>query len=632
MTRIIKEISNANNPLTIRSFIKDTYVRPALAAPDPLEKLGAALIDVEPDISKYLTKVQEDKNSNDIQVGYALYHMAGDGDATIEEAKQRLVETGDLNAAKDITKAMRYGFNYERHKTAGLMIASDMQEWENAGVTTDKEGNPISINSIENAEERIDAFFKKQAEVTTKYLGNGYDPELFAKCIQPEIDRTVQQFIGNQSKARAEVLYNRQVAAYGGTLGALFDRLIVNSEFVLDDTIMTPEMAAEYLQIFINDGMKHGLNEADVVKETVTMLRSVMYDYDVDNISGIKEVVKNIPIIWNDPTYRGIIESTAKNAAEQKISSDNSKRLQKERENQEKINTAYAAMLERHDYDPSQIPSTEWKELMKIAPSETKLIAQMQDAFYNVYSNSVEAERGMSDAEFYRTYGDFATGKKGLGSLFSYASKTTPSQYRELVGASSLYKSTTKAGDSGSGGAKSREAAYTKMKSQAMRLLTAGKDNDALDYSDAVLNDDIASRIAYEATKRGEAWKKKNKEADPIEYQMQMNQFIREGVTAYGANMEEYKKNPNTVKENPVQLRQKVNQEEASSILQSLPKNNDVIRSVVARINSDGGKETAFTRAEINELNKQLKETGYKNKGDKLIKDLVRIKKETSAK
>ncbi|WP_418505374.1 hypothetical protein [Cloacibacillus evryensis] len=626
--RIVKDIPQDNSGLQIKARITDAYARPAVDdSASELEQLARSLVNVQPSIMKYLDTKAEEKKDFDTNRGAALYNMLGEN-MPWEEAKKKL-QNGDITGFKDINQNVKAGYIGERHKAAGMRFMADMQDWENKGVGTDKDGNQTALSSIESPAELMDIYSRKQAEVLQSYIGKSYAPEFYGKYIQPALDTNVKQFMARQSEARAAVLLDKRDMAFGETLNAFMEKLIVNNELVFDDTIYTPQGIANGMMELSQDIMAGGMPENEVNRQMTTMLRSMMYDYDIDNVDGLKDVAKHLPL-WNNPEYRGIIEHAAKSAISGKRSNDAAKRAQEKQEAQDAIGGAFGSMLEKYNYDPAAIPAAEWTALMKIAPKtldSVGWISSAQSAFESIHSRSAAQERGMPDEEFYRTYGDFATGRKNLGSLFSYAGRTTPEQYKELVGGYNLHQSVVKASGGGTGKA---DNSYTKTKAAALKMLTTGGDNKALDYNDAVLFDGVSSKISYDALQLQTAWKKKNPDASKVEQQIALEGFIRDRVKAYGGNLETYRDDPGALNKPPRQVKQESVLQESNAIVQSLPQKNATIEAACRRISeavSNGGT-VSFTPDDMKTLNQALKKTKYKGKADSLIKELVRLERE----
>lgn len=628
--RVTKDIRQDGGGLQIKAHMSDAYIKPSADSEESgLEQLARSLVGVQPSLKKYLDTKAEEKKDFDTNRGAALYNMLGDN-MPWKEAKEKLLK-GDVSGFKDINDNVKTGYIGERHKAAGIRFMTDMQEWESKGVGIDKDGKQIALSSVEDPSELMDIYSRKQAEVLQSYIGKSYSPHFYGQYIQPALDTNVKQFVARQTEARAAILLDKRDMAFGETLNTFMNKIIVNNELVFDDTVFTPQGIADGMMELSRDIMAGGMPENEVNKQMTVMLRSMMYDYDIDNIDGLKEVAKHLPL-WNNPEYRGVIEHAAKSALSGKRSSDGAKRAQQKQEAQDAIGDAFGSMLEKYHYDPAAIPASEWTELMKIAPTtldSVGWIASAQSSFENIHSRSAAQERGMSDEEFYRTYGDFATGKKSLGSLFSYAGRTTPQQYKELVGGYSLHQSVAKASGGGGGGGKGKaDNTYTKTKTAALKMLTAG-DNKAIDYNDAVLFDGVSSKISYDALQLQAAWKKKNPDASAVEQQIALEGFIRDRVGAYGDNLEAYRSDPGALNKPTRQVRQEKAAQDVDAILKSLPQGNPTIQAACGRIAEAVSKGTsvAFTQEELKTLNGVLKKTGYRNKADGLINELVRLEK-----
>lgn len=626
--RQVKDLTQNDNLLNIKARMTDTYNRPAVQqGTSSLEQIATAFSDINPALNKFIQNSEKEKKDFDVNRGAALYNMLGD-DMPWEEAKEKLIK-GDISGFKDINNNVRAGYIGERHKAAGLRFTTEMQEWENKGVGIDKDGKEVALSSIEDPNELMNIYSRKQSEVLQSYIGKKYDPKFYGEYIQPAIDANAKQFVSQQSNARAAVLLDRRERAFGETLNAFMDKMIVNNELVFDDTQFTPKGIAGGLMKLSQDIMSGGMPENEVNKQMTTMLRSMMYDYDIDNIDGLKEVAKNLPL-WNDPTYRGIIESSAKSAISAKYSSDARKEAAKEQQQQTEIGKAFGSMLEQYDYDPANITASEWIKLMKIAPdnlASVGWISSAQNSFQNIHTNSVKQERAISDNEFYRLYGDFSTGRKGLGSLFSYAAKTTPEQYRELVSGYNGYRSLVGSAGGGRGTKSKATSVYDKTKAAALKFLTAGDGNKATDYIDSVLNDDIASEISYRAVQRHDAWKSKNKDAAPIEQKRALESFIREETLAFGKNKDVYRDNPERLKESPVAVRRSHAVSQAKSLITGLPQKDPVISGALKKIEQSAsrGERASFSKQEINDINKSLKKTRYKGNAESVISQLAEL-------
>lgn len=624
--RKIQEIEPPS-PLKIQAVYNDSYLRPAgNNSASSLEQIERSLQSWLPTAQQKLKEQAKEKELTDTSAGIALYHMLGGEDLPFKDAKAKM-QSGKIDQFKSGAKQLTQDFanGYYRARTANLAMQIDagMKNWESADITTDENGKQISISSITDMEQLTATYKKKEAELIETLSGGKVDPRYFATLVVPVLEKSEYQFIENQSNIRAKTMLDRNTKEFGHTLNLYMDRMIKNNEFILDDTEHTPQRIAEDLQSFSIGAKANGLPEYMVYEELTKMLTSVMYDYDIDNIDGIKEVAKLLPI-WNDPQQRGIIEQASKNAREGKIRSDRDKEYARKLEDERKIGSAFTELLQKYDYEPSGIPWTEWKNILAIAPEAVEHVTSLQSAFNRYHSNSVEQQYSISDEKFYSLYGDFASGKKGIGSLINLSGKIAPRQLKDLTEAYNSRQSIVKSATGGSS-SNSKDESYSKIKSKALKMLGGNKED--MSYEEKVLLDNVAGQIAYNVARQAQGWKNKNKEADNVDYDFAVDGFITDNVTKYGANLDVYKEDPNTLRNDPVKTRQKTLENNANDILGLFPKKNQTVREMLERIETSKGK-VSFSKQEIKNINKLLKGTEFEGKAERLISQLVEISRE----
>lgn len=394
MTR--KEVSlpqqSASAVPEVKARMADTYVRPSAREAGTLEGIAETLVSINPKIQQYLHKQEEAKKEYDLAMGAKLYRqMQGEGkDLSATEIGQ-MVERGEIEGFRRLSKHMREGVVRERHKVLGESLEQHMLNWyPNATI----DGTPIA--SVEDQGKVSAAYNQEQARYIQEVTEGKYDPRLYQELVAGPAKAAMNQFIQRQASNRLIEQRNYQSKTMTMQLDNMLDPLLASDSLASDPDRYKPNMVTAFNSV-MKSGMSLGMTHDEAVKFTAKYLQTKMQSgISMDYIDILRDTASLIPDFDSDPQLMYSIYVSADNA-KQNLVQERSRRKQMERDDAEDAATEFLNEIR----ETGKVDSTKVNELRKRFAKYGGEMAAILSGWAKFEQEGFDTSVRMSSEQFY---------------------------------------------------------------------------------------------------------------------------------------------------------------------------------------------------------------------------------------
>ena len=556
----MRKIEDIKTPqLQITAQPKDTYVRPAAPAPDRLEKIAEALVDIEPTIGKYLTKKQTEKDDFEIAQGIEIFKdMKAEGRTGNDEDIERGIATNDPTVFKKLTKTQKQGVYIARHQLVGQQLQTHLGSWaEKQTIKVENENGEMvdtPLASVKDQSAVIDALYAEADRYVKEQTGGRYDPQLFSQYIQPQLNAASNTFIQRQAQERKQQIAIEAIGVYTNILNGIIkpqladNSLITNGEAGINQLTATLQGAAENM-------MASGFSQKDAMEMLAQTAQATIRKAPPDAIEALSKAFASVPML-SAPDIQETLKITTDAAEKEASFAYEREKQRKEDEAEEKAFDLLKPLLTGGKIDETAITafsSGNPTQLLKM----NYLKKQIEMGYENLNAMDNEAYNDL--------YIQMLRGKMNYNEALQYAGSMNKDQIDSLLQIADHNETKirqARAEARASGGYMTRKQAETINKKEKTNAEKALKVFYDVDKQAEIATDDvqkrnimnIGTRMSYEVFVEYEAWKadaSAESRANPFKCESALNSIAQRIYSKYKDNLSVYQRSPELMNENP---------------------------------------------------------------------------------
>ena len=565
MTRKIDDIKTSD--LRIQSQMKDTYIRPAAPAPDRLEKVGEALVGIEPSISKFLIKKKEEKDNFELAQGMEIWKEGvAEGRMWDDADIERGIATSDPTVFKKLTHMQKQGIYRARHERLGQHLQTHMGAWsEKATIDVEDENGGVvktPLSMVKDQAKVIDAFLAEADRYAKEQTGGRYDPVLYADIVKPKLNEVTNVFIQQQASERKKQIELEAVNVYTGVLADVVKPYLATNRLVTDSAAI-PQLSMS-IQSTADNMMASGFSQKDTMTMVAQAAQNFIRNAPPDAIAPLTQAFSALPIMQS-PDMLEPLTSTM-NSAQQiaDYAIERAKRI-KEDQAEEDAFDLLKPLLSGGRIDENAVNS--------FAATNKEQLAAFNQMRRNI-AIGYENITGMNEGAFRDIRLQLLKGEIGYKDALHYASHMNSPQIDDLINIADHNEAkikTARAEARANANYLSRGDAGSKVKkewSEVANVIKTYYDTDeriktAPNAAAKRKITDVSNKLLEETYLEFEAWKTDATPETLANYAKRntaLNSIAERKFNKYAQNLATYEQNPSQMDEDPKKVNKESNE------------------------------------------------------------------------
>lgn len=375
--------------------VVDTYVKPEHPLPSEAEKIIKSIINVAPELQKYVDRQHEKHQTFSEAVGAKLYlEASGKGkDATPENIKEML-RAGELEGGAAYNRHVRNGIVKMQFKSAANQINPHLSQWYQTAQVTDRDGTLKHITEIDDVEIFDNAVTAEINKFMYERTGGKYSPTYYQEIMQGHVDKMKYNLTAHHIKERTTRTQQEVIRGSTALLDSELSSFIDDNQFVLNEENTSVKLVNMF-QDFTQDQYDAGIDPELTRQTKASYLMMKMNDLDIRGIDGLLIAARMDEDLWNDGDLRVKLQATAADARKRRSEKDKEEVDAMYAEQRKNITVDLVALAQQYG-DTSKIPDAILRELSDKNPLMGKQIADILDSNATLrnstYDNSVRME------------------------------------------------------------------------------------------------------------------------------------------------------------------------------------------------------------------------------------------------